>query len=136
MKQHRQTSTTDSKHNSRKHKQQKSFFVPKLGKGTLGENKKVSRLNFYHQNLCGITGKRDELELYLEGLDERQDFVLLTEHFLNKTTAPNFKLSNHKQLASNGRASKKRGGAMILGKSEREYDELKICKQLYESLWH
>lgn len=95
-------------------------------------NSTYTFMNFYHQNLCGVSNKIHELELYLESLDIQHDFICITEHFLNKVTAPLFHLHGHKLVSYNVRPNKRRGGSLIIGQSDKVVEDLQVCKKLYK----
>jgi hypothetical protein len=85
----------------------------------------------YHQNLCGISNKKSELELYLNSLPEVQHFVCVSEHFLNKLSAPLLHLPEYYMATYNVRTNKKRGGTLILACKDRKTEELQICRKIY-----
>lgn len=87
-------------------------------------------VNILHQNVCGITSKKDEYDLYL--LHMNMDFVCITEHFLNKTNVNLFNLNGYKMVSKNVRIKKKRGGSMILCKNDRVVEDFEVVNKLYK----
>ncbi|XP_047992420.1 uncharacterized protein LOC125231109 [Leguminivora glycinivorella] len=88
-------------------------------------------INVYHQNLCGISNKKLDLELYLDSLPVVQHFVCVTEHFLNKVTVPLLVLPEYYLATYNVRTNKKRGGSLILSRNDKKTEELSMCNKLY-----
>lgn len=99
-----------------------------------GESSSLSAIRYiYHQNVCGISTKKDELELYLENLDTKKPhYVCITEHFLNSTNLPLLNLTNFKLIAYNTRVNMTRGGSLILSREECNYEDVPFCKTLYK----
>jgi hypothetical protein len=64
----------------------------------------------FYQNLCGISNKKDDLEVYLSELPKTTQYVCITEHFLNAISAPIFSLNEYAMASYNVR-SKKNGEA-------------------------
>lgn len=90
-------------------------------------------LNIFHQNVCGINNKVNELELYVQQLNQNKctHFICLSEHFLNDTMANLLNFTNYKLLSYNTRVNKKRGGTLILGYQGRDSEEVKLVKELF-----
>lgn len=120
------------------HRQMKMiFFDPKLSINTHGLTNSTDldiyiSLNIYHQNLCGVMNKKNELEVYVETLDKRLDYVCISEHFLNESTAKVFNLNSYKLVAYNTRKSKLRGGSLILGHVDRQTEICEPINKLYK----
>lgn len=93
----------------------------------------ITEVSIYHQNVCGITSKRDELEVYLHSHKGVVQYVCITEHFLNKYSAPLFKLDNHYVATHNTRINMTRGGSLILAHNQKQCADLAICKKLYKN---
>lgn len=93
----------------------------------------IATLTIFHQNLCGISNKKDELELYVDNLVPKLDFICVTEHFLNKLNAPLFALTDYYLVSHNTRVNKKRGGSLILGHRDRRVLDYMPINKLYKS---
>lgn len=91
-----------------------------------------SLLTLFSQNVCGISTKKDSMDLYLEGLGNKPSYICLTEHFLNKTSLLVQILTNYDLVTGNSRSNMIRGGSLILGVKDCACDELPICKRLYK----
>lgn len=108
----------------------KHFFVTNLEISNNAIN--FDTVCVFLQNVCGVHGKREELDLYLEAeTSHKPHYVCLTEHFLNCENVLLFNLTNYKLVSHNSRKNMKRGGSLILGISGRHCTELNICKKLY-----
>lgn len=115
--------------------QRKHFFVTNIvvsPKHTFSHQNLNTKLNIYHQNLCGVSNKKDDLELYIDGITEELHYVCISEHFLNKTVAPMFHLHNFDLCSWNARVNKTKGGTMILARKGRPTEEVPIQKKLYK----
>jgi hypothetical protein len=95
------------------------------------EETKRSNLNIYHQNICGVSNKRHEIEVYIADMEKTLHYVCLSEHFLNSTSVSSFTLSNYYLAAHNTRKNKRRGGTLILASIGRKCVDLPICNNLY-----
>ena len=93
----------------------------------------IASLNIFHQNLCGISNKRNELELYVQNVLTKLDFICVTEHFLNALNAPLFTLTDYVLVSHNTRINKKRGGSLILGHKNRQVIDCTQINKLYKA---
>lgn len=84
-----------------------------------------------HQNVCGISNKKSELEVYINSLDKRVDFFCISEHFLNDKSIHIFNLENYNIISYNTRNKKLRGGSLILGHIERKVENIDFINKLY-----
>jgi ribosomal protein S16 len=89
-------------------------------------------INLLHQNICGISNKVHDLELYIDELGKTINYICISEHFLNKASAPLLTLSNYCLASYNTRVHKKRGGTLILALNSTEFSELDVCKTYYK----
>lgn len=98
------------------------------------DNRNVSRnLYIYHQNVCSLTTKKNELDMYIESLTNlKPQFIGITEHFLNSKKIELFDLTNYKIVSHNSRVTKKRGGSLILATNTCNVEDLLVCKKLYK----
>ena len=78
----------------------------------------LSKFTIYHQNLCGISNKKDELEVYLNELQDIE-FICVSEHFLNKAMISQFTFPNYILSSFNTRSNKIRGGTLIRIRTDR-----------------
>lgn len=95
----------------------------------------INRCTFtiYHQNVCGISTKKEELDMYLNNMDaSKPKYVCITEHFLNPKNVALLNLTNYKLVAYNVRSNMIRGGSLILGLNNCNYEEVSICTVLYK----
>lgn len=88
--------------------------------------------NVLYQNLCGVTNKKDEIELYLHGLLVKPSLLCVCEHFLNNVSASMFNVCEYNLVSINTRVNKKRGGSLILARNDKNVEDLNICRQLYK----
>lgn len=94
----------------------------------------IQTLKILNQNVCGLTSKRDDFEIYLNTFgDYMPHFLCLSEHFLTQSNVGLFSLNYYNLCTYNVRRKKKRGGALILGLKGRSTEEIKLCKKLYVS---
>lgn len=90
-------------------------------------------ISIYHQNVCGISTKKHELDMYLNSMgDNKPIYVCITEHFLNSRNVTLFNITDYKLIAYNVRTNMLRGGSLILGLNNCKYEELSICPMLYK----
>lgn len=90
-------------------------------------------VGIYHQNVCGINPKKEELDMYLNNRGVfKPIYVCITEHFLNSKNIPLFSLTNYKLIAHNSRTNMLRGGSLILGLNDCTYEPLSICAVLHK----
>jgi hypothetical protein len=99
------------------------FFVPKC--------ELHDSLNLLHQNVCGISNKINEIEIYLEEQNRPLQYVCVSEHFLNKNSVTSLNIQNYKIACHNTRLTKKRGGTLILALNNRDTEGLVFCDKLY-----
>lgn len=92
-------------------------------------NKAYELLCIFHQNVCGLTSKKDQLEMYLDMLDTPPQFVCVTEHFLDNNSAAVVNFTKYELSTCHVRSRKKRGGALILVEKERKVKNIANCKQ-------
>lgn len=85
-------------------------------------------MNIFHQNVCGINTKKDQLELYLECLQKSQDYICISEHFLNRDSVAYFRLTNYNIVTFYARNKKIRGGTLILGLNNKQNVEIDCVK--------
>lgn len=84
-----------------------------------------------YQNVCGISNKKRELEVYLNSLDKRVDFICISEHFLNDKSINVFNLENYNLISYNTRHKKIRGGSLIWGHIDRKVENIDVINKLY-----
>lgn len=95
-------------------------------------NNKIE-IGVYFQNVCGISNKVNDFELYLSTeLDVAPNYICLAEHFLTATTAPLLKIDNYEVKAYNARINKTRGGTLILAKGVSGCEEIKFSSKVYK----
>lgn len=70
---------------------------------------KTGFLNIFHQNVCGISNKKSELEVYIESSGTLLDYLCISEHFLNAESAHVFNMNNYNLVSYNTRTNKKKG---------------------------
>lgn len=87
-------------------RQQKIFFESSIIHA-VNSSDNIENINIFHQNVCGITNKKDEFEIYLDSLGRELHYICLTEHFLYKHSAPLFQLENYNLVSYNFRSNKK-----------------------------
>lgn len=92
-----------------------------------------SHVTIFHQNLCGINNKKNELEIYITELPNELGFICISEHFLNKIMVSQFDLPNYNVSSSNTRLNKTRGGTLVLTHKKKQVEDLDICKRLYKT---
>ncbi|XP_048485094.1 uncharacterized protein LOC125490303 [Plutella xylostella] len=114
-----------------------SFFASTCTTEPMINVKKCSKelhreVHIFHQNVCSISNKKDDFELYISGLDKQPMYVCMTEHFLNKFSAPLFNMNHYYMAACNTRGIKSRGGSLILAHQNCKCEELEICKKMYK----
>lgn len=83
--------------------------------------------------MCGINTKKDQLEMYLELLSDKQDFVCIVEHFLNAKSLSVLQFQNYRLDCYFARANKVRGGSLILSRNTRNVEVLSHCRSLSEN---
>lgn len=91
---------------------------------------KTHAVNFYFQNVCGVSNKKEELELYIETRSELFDYICFAEHFLNNVSCPLFQISNYRTAAYSARKNKIRGGSLIMQSLTKECKDLAFCKKI------
>lgn len=94
---------------------------------------KTRCLRIFHQNVCGISNKTTELELYIATTGFQLDYLCITEHFLNQQSANVFNFPNYNLVSYNTRTNKKRGGSLILALSNTESENIDFVKKMYKS---
>lgn len=75
--------------------------------------KDKEEIKLVYQNICGVTNKINEIEIYINDREtslSSPKYLCFCEHFLTATSAPLFKLSGYELVAFNNRINKRRGG--------------------------
>ncbi|KAI5643955.1 endonuclease-reverse transcriptase domain-containing protein [Phthorimaea operculella] len=99
------------------------IFVPKQKNFvTVTETNNIEQnyVNILFQNVCGINTKRDQYEVYLDGLEYKQQYVCLCEHFLNDKSIVNLHFEAYDLISYYARKNKIRGGSLILAEKGRQ----------------
>jgi hypothetical protein len=102
----------------------KNVFVTK-------RNNSNNTVTILHQNVCGLSNKKNDMEIYLNERDNIAHFVCISEHFLNKNSVPSVNLENYILSSHNTRMSKKRGGTLIMSLTNRDTEKIAVCNKLY-----
>lgn len=90
--------------------------------------------NVFHQNLCGLNNKKEELEIYIhDKYQTSMHYLCISEHFLNEINIPLCHLENFKIASYNTRLKRKKGGTLILVAKDREFEETVITKNFYKA---
>lgn len=92
----------------------------------------LTAINIFHQNVCGISNKRQELEVYLQSLEIKVDYLCISEHFLNDKSVISFSLENYNLISWNTRSKKARGGSLILAHVDRKAENIDVINKLYK----
>jgi len=62
------------------------------------KNKRTNNIIVFHQNICSITNKSDELNIDLQMNPTRPHLICLTEHHLEETEITKFPLDGYKRI--------------------------------------
>lgn len=106
------------------------FILPHLTNNNTNKNSVLYTI--YHQNLCGLNNKKDDLEIYLNNLKSKVNCICISEHFLNKIQISQLQMTSYKLGSYNTRVNKKRGGTLVLTSDDRQIEDIEICKNLYK----
>lgn len=68
--------------------------------------------------MCGVTKRKDCIEIYLNSLHRRPSVLCFSEHFLNASSIDVFSLSDYITIAHSVRKNKVRGGTMIMARED------------------
>jgi hypothetical protein len=78
------------------------------------ETKRTNNIKVFHQNICSITNKLDELHIDLQTNPTRPHLICLTDHHLKETKITKFSLDGCKLISSFCREESQGGGVCIL----------------------
>lgn len=106
----------ETNRNDKKHYQQNILNKSDIISNSVARHKSGQQsLTIFHQNVCGINSKKYELEIYLDNLENKPQFICLSEHFLNDKNIDLFNINSYNLKSYNTRVKMTRGGSLILG---------------------